>query len=134
MRFVAQRMEHESALREALSEEGDIELRFQGGESITVHSLKLKLASSVLKDLLYAVLDDEIHSAAVVRRRDGAEGQSMPSFQVCGRYRYRYVESRVGHSCTGDGWVQQQTINAWACHLYVHGIPAWTRRCTAYHV
>ena len=79
-------MEHETALREALTEDGDIELRFQGGHSIPVHSQKIKLASSVLKDLITAVLEDQIASAAAKRRKtaDGgsAAGQDMPYVQV----------------------------------------------------
>ena len=55
-------MEHETALRAALSEDGDIELRFQSGHSIPGHSLKLKLTSSVLKDMITATLDDTIRS------------------------------------------------------------------------
>ena len=82
-------MEHETALREALTEDGDIELRFQGGNSIPVHSQKLKLASSVLKDLITAVLEDQIASAAAKRRKtaDGssAAGQDMPYVQVSQR-------------------------------------------------
>ena len=79
-------MEHTAALREALSEDGDIELRFQGGHSIPVHSLKLKFASSVLKDMITATLDDQIASAAAKRRKNAeggsAAGQDMPHVQV----------------------------------------------------
>ena len=80
-------MEHASALIEALSEDGDIELRFQGGHSIPVHSLKLKLASSVFNDVITATLDDQIATAAAKRRKtaDGgsaAAGQDMPYVQV----------------------------------------------------
>ena len=80
-------MEHAAALRDALAEDGDIELRFQGGHSIPVHSLKLKLASSVLKDMITAVLDDQIASAAAKRRKTAeyggrAAGQDMPQVQV----------------------------------------------------
>ena len=82
-------MDHAVALREALSEDGDIELRFQGGHSIPVHSLKLKLASSVLKDMITATLDDQIASAASKRRKTadgsctaGSAGQDMPCLQV----------------------------------------------------
>ena len=79
-------MEHVTALREALSEDGDIELRFQCGQSIPVHSQKLKLASSVLKDMITAVLDDQIASAAAKRRKTAeggsAAGQDMPYVQV----------------------------------------------------
>ena len=80
-------MDHSNALREALSDDGDIELRFQGGHSIPVHSLKLKLASSVLKDLINATLDDQIASAAAKRRKTADGGrtagqQDMPYVQV----------------------------------------------------
>ena len=79
-------MEHETALRAALSEDGDIELRFQSGHSIPVHSLKLKLTSSVLKDMITATLDDQIASAAAKRWKaaDGgsAAGPDMPFVQV----------------------------------------------------
>ena len=81
-------MEHAAALREALSENGDIELRFQGGHSIPAHGLKLKLASSVLNEMITATLDDQIASAAAKRRKtaDGGsaavEGQDMPHVQV----------------------------------------------------
>ena len=79
-------MEHAAALREALSEDGDVELRFQGGHSIPIHSQKLKLASCVLKDMISAVLDDQIASAAAKRRKtaDGGStaGQDMPYVQV----------------------------------------------------
>ena len=75
----------ESALREALSEDSDLELRFLGGQSIPVHSLKLKLASSVLKALLNDVMDGQIASAA--KRRKTADAscsceEAMPSLQV----------------------------------------------------
>ena len=79
-------MEYETALRDALTEDGDIELRFQSGHSIPVHSLKLKLASSVLEDMITAVLEDQIASAAAKVRKtaDGgsAVGQDMPYVQV----------------------------------------------------
>ena len=105
-------MEHASALIEALSEDGDIELRFQGGHSIPVHSLKLKLASSVLKDMITAVLDDQIASAAAKRRKtaegDSAAGQDLPYMQVCIEYstlqnqhakaRYRIVSPVCMHA------------------------------------
>ena len=84
-------MEHETALRDALSEDGDLELRFfQGGDSIPVHSMKLKLASPVLKDLITSVLDDQIASAAAKRRKitegdSAAAGQQdMPTLKVGG--------------------------------------------------
>ena len=81
-------MEHEISLRDALSDDGDLELRFQCGQSIPVHGLKMKLASTVLKGLITAVLDDLIASAAAKRRRT-AEGssnvtdqQELPSLKV----------------------------------------------------
>ena len=86
-------MEHVAALRDALSEDGDIELRFQGGHSIPVHSLKLKLASTVLKDLITAVLDDLMASLAAKRRRTAEGGssavQSMPQYRP-------YVQVSIG--------------------------------------
>ena len=81
-------MEHESSLRDALSYDGDLELRFQGGEAIPVHSQKLKLASSVLRDLITAVLDDMIASSAAKRRRTAegsgsiTEERELPSLKV----------------------------------------------------
>ena len=79
-------MEHERALREAISENGDMELRFQGGLSIPVHSQKLKFASSVLKDMITATLEDQIASAAAKKRKTAewgsAAGQEMPYVQV----------------------------------------------------
>ena len=81
-------MEHEISLRDALSEDGDLELRFQCGQSLPVHGLKLKLASSVLKGLISAVLDDLIASSSAKRRKT-AEGsssvtdkQELPSLMV----------------------------------------------------
>ena len=83
-------MEHEAALRAALSEHGDLELRFQGGRSFPVHSLKLKLASPVLKDVITSVLDVQIApAAAAAKKRKISEGdsavagqQEMPAVQV----------------------------------------------------
>ena len=97
-------MEHAAALREALSENGDIELRFQGGHSIPVHSLKLKLASSFLNEMITATLDDQIASAAAKRRKtaDGgstAAGQDMPYVQVSNRHREDGIIPAMG--CMG---------------------------------
>ena len=82
-------MDHEASLRAALSDDADLELRFQCGQSLPVHSLKLKLASSVLKGLISAVMEDVIASSAAKRRRIAADGgssvadqQEMPSLQV----------------------------------------------------
>ena len=82
-------MDHESSMRAALSDDADLELRFQCGQSLPVHSLKLKLASSVLKGLISAVMEDVIASSAAKRRRtaeDGsssvAEQQELPSLKV----------------------------------------------------
>ena len=76
-------MEHTAALREALSEDGDIELRFQGGLSIPVHSLKLKLASSVLKDMITSTLDDQIASAAAAKMRQTRDSAEIPAYHSC---------------------------------------------------
>ena len=90
-------MEHASALLEALSEDGDMELRLQGGRSIPVHSMKLKFASSVLKDVITATLDDQIATASAKRRKtaDGgsAAGQDMPYVQVS----ILYMKPHQGH-------------------------------------
>ena len=81
-------MEHEISLRDALSEDGDLELRFQCGQSLPVHGLKLKLASSVLKGLISAVLDDLIASSSAKRRKTAegsssvADQQELPSLKV----------------------------------------------------
>ena len=78
-------MSYESQLREALSGRGDLELRFQAGQSIRVHSQKMALASRVLQALLDDVLDEQITST---KRRKIAEGEggssahSLPSLQV----------------------------------------------------
>ena len=58
-----------------------------GGHSIPVHGLKLKLASSVLNEMITLTLDDQIASAAAKRRKtaDGgstAARQDMPNMQV----------------------------------------------------
>ena len=78
-------MDVETLLRDALLVDGDLELRFQGGEAIPVHSMKLKLASSVFRDAITAVLDDQIASSAAKRRRT-EEGSScieeLPSLKV----------------------------------------------------
>ena len=78
-------MDIETLLRDALLVDGDLELRFQGGEAIPVHSQKLKLASSVLRGAIAAVLDEQIASSAAKRRRTG-EGSSsieeLPSLKV----------------------------------------------------
>ena len=81
-------MEHQILLRDALIDGGDLELRFQGGEAIPVHSQKLKLASSVLKDTITAVLDELIASSAAKRRTTAEESSSfseqgdLPSLKV----------------------------------------------------
>ena len=65
-------------MRDALSGRGDLELRFQTGPSIRVHSQKMSLASSVLQTLMDDVMDEQIASAK--RRRVDAE--PVPSLQV----------------------------------------------------
>ena len=97
-------MEHAATLREALSEDADIELRFQGGHSFPVHSLKLKLASSVLKDMITAVLDDQIAAAAAKRRKNAeyggrVAGQDMPQVQVSQKTAYARSARPVRRLC-----------------------------------
>ena len=80
-------MDHEISLRDALSDDGDLELRFKGGQSIPVHSLKLKLASSVLKDLLTDVMDGQIASthARKLLEASGSCERALPGLQVGAR-------------------------------------------------
>ena len=77
-------MSLESQLRGALSGRGDLELRFQTGQSIRVHSQKMALASSVLQALLDDVMDEQITSAKRKRVADdeGASSEHAPSLQV----------------------------------------------------
>ena len=78
-------MEHEISLRDALSDDGDLELRFQTGPSIRVHSQKMSLASSVLQTLMDDVMDEQIASAERRRAADPNEDASLehvPSLQV----------------------------------------------------
>ena len=81
---------HEISLRDALSDDGDLELRFQCGQTLPLHSQKLKL-SSVLKGLITAVLDDLIATSGIKRRRmtalegsscSGADQEELPGLQV----------------------------------------------------
>ena len=55
-------------LRAAIEHRSDLELRFECGQSVRVHSIKLSLASSVLRDLFDDVIDEQIETAK--RRRD----------------------------------------------------------------
>ena len=91
---------HEISLRDALSDDGDLELRFQCGQSLPVHSQKLKLASAVLKGLITAVLDDLIASSATKRRRiaEGSNGvEELPSVQVS-QAKYVHRHAHVAHA------------------------------------
>ena len=82
-------MDHEISLHDALSADGDLELRFQCGQSIPVHSLKLKLASSVLKAVLIDVMDDQIASAQPRKllEASGSCERALPGLQVGARDR-----------------------------------------------
>ena len=76
-------MEYEQLLCDALSDWGDLELRFAAGRSFCVHALKLALASPVLRALMDDVMDDQIITAA--KRRKAAEGTAagqLPSLKV----------------------------------------------------
>ena len=75
-------MGHEHRLREALSSWGDLELRFTAGPSICVHSVKLALASSVLRALMDDVIDDQLASAKRRKASDGTAAEQMPSLKV----------------------------------------------------
>ena len=54
-----------------LEHKNDLELRFETGENIPVHSLRLSLASTVFRDILDDVLEDQIESAKSSKRRRG---------------------------------------------------------------
>lgn len=75
-------MEYEEQLRDALSNWGDLELRFSAGNTFCVHGLKLALASPVLRSLMDDIMDDQLTSAA--KRRKASEGTTgpLPSLQV----------------------------------------------------
>ena len=78
-------MAHELQLRVSLSGRGDLELRFQAGPSIRVHSQKMSLASSVLQTLMDDVMDEQIASAKRRRVTDPNEDASLehvPSLKV----------------------------------------------------
>lgn len=93
-------MEHEAAMRDALSEDSDIELGFQGeSPPMPVHSLKLKLASSVLKHLINDVMDDKIVSAAAARRQGDAHGQTSPILKACIAWLHRSSSRQRPHAC-----------------------------------
>ena len=63
---------------------GDLELRFQDGRSIKVHSLKLKIASldGVLHNLIEDVVDDQITSGNKRKRSDVGAAADLPSLTV----------------------------------------------------
>ena len=67
--------------RAAIEDESDLELRFECGQSIGVHSLKLRFASPVLKNLIKDVLAEQIESTSKRKRDDdhheGASGASQ---------------------------------------------------------
>ena len=75
-------MGYEQRLREALLSWGDLELRFTAGPSICVHSVKLALASSVLRALMDDVIDDQLASAKRRKASDGTAAEQMPSLKV----------------------------------------------------
>ena len=76
-------------LMAALERRSDLELRLSCGKSIRAHSLKLSLASSVLGDLIDAVMDEQITATrAVAKRMRDDEGtsdspQTLPQIMVC---------------------------------------------------
>ena len=78
-------MTKERQLRDALSGRGDLELRFQAGPAIRVHSQKMALASSVLQTLMDDVLDEQITSGKrkwVADPNEDASLESVPSLKV----------------------------------------------------
>jgi hypothetical protein len=88
----------------ALERRSDLELRFDCGKSIRAHSQKLSLASSVLGDLIDAVMDEQMTATrAVAKRKRDDEGtsdspQTLPQIMVC----YR-VSSVLCNGVLSDG-------------------------------
>ena len=71
----------------ALERRSDLELRFECGKSISAHSLKLSLASSVLGDLIDAITDEQITAMRAAKRKRDDEGtsdspQTLPHIKV----------------------------------------------------
>ena len=60
----------------ALERRSDLELRLSCGKSISAHSQKLSLASSVLGDLIDAVVDEQITAMRAAKRKRDDEGMS----------------------------------------------------------
>ena len=80
-------LEGSSRLIAALERRSDIELRFECGKSIRAHSQKLSLASSVLGDLIDAVMDELITAMKAAKRKRDDEGtsdgaQTLPHIKV----------------------------------------------------
>ena len=70
-----------------LERRSDLELRLSCGKSIGAHSQKLSIASSVLGDLIDAVMDEQITAmrAAKRKRDDGGtsdDNQTLPYITV----------------------------------------------------
>ena len=65
-----------SQLISALGHKSDLELRLENGTNIPAHSLKLSLASTVFRDILDDVLEDQIESAKSAKRRRADDGSS----------------------------------------------------------
>ena len=63
-------------LRSILEYRSDMDLIFEGGQSTPAHSLKLSIASSVLRDLLDDILDDQIESTKSSKRRRSDEAST----------------------------------------------------------
>jgi len=88
--------EGSSRLIAALERRSDIELRLSCGKSIRAHSQKLSLASSVLGDLIDAVMDEQITAMRAAKRRRDDEGtsddpQTLPHITVSLAYYYRRI-------------------------------------------
>ena len=80
----------------ALERRSDIELRLSCGKSIRAHSQKLSLASSVLGDLIDAVMDEQITAMRAAKRKRDDEGtsndpQALPHITVSLAYYYRRI-------------------------------------------
>ena len=81
--------DHVQRVTEAISDRSDLELVLSDGRSIKVHSEKLSMASSVLRDLM-DVMEEQLISFKRQRTEEGA--MRMPTLNVRGRL----------HSCLED--------------------------------
>ena len=66
----------ENSHRRLIAARSDLELRLTCGKSISAHSQKLSLASSVLGDLIDVVMEEQITAMRAAKRKRDADGTS----------------------------------------------------------